>query len=292
MLNAARIMERVCPEAWLINFSNPSGIIAEMIARETKVRFAGLCNGPINTEKWLRKEAGDAERFDFDIVGLNHFNWVTRAEADGVDFVPNILKHEDSEAIRVSRGIPSGYVRYYYDRDGSVDQCKAKVTTRGEDCMEIEEKLLAMYRDESLDEKPALLDKRGGAMYSEAAVSLVDAIENDLNTVHVVNVRHGGMIPFLDEGDIAEIKCRVGKDGPVPLPLLSDDISGHIVGMVQAVKAYEKLAVEAGLSGDYDTGLAALLTHPLVGDYTKAKGVYDEMLAAHKEFLPQFTINP
>ena len=295
MLNIARIMERVAPNAWLINFSNPSGIIAQMLSQETKISFAGLCNGPIVTLKHL-KEATKATNFDFDFVGLNHFNWITKMQADGKDIFPcpqdkDSLKAygiNDSEWLHTIGGVTSGYLNYYYNRDSTVAYCKAQKQSRGEECMEIEEKLLELYQDENIKEKPALLDKRGGALYSEAAVSLVDAIENDLNTIHVVNVNHRGTIPFLDSDDIAEVKCRVGKDGPVPLPLLDSNINNHIVGMVRAVKAYEKLTVKAGLTGDYNTGLTALLTHPLVGDHARAKGVYDEMLEAHKEFLPQF----
>lgn len=288
LLNVARIMERVCPNAWLINFSNPSGIIAEMLAHETKVNAVGLCNGPILTIKHYYEQLGKPEKFDYDFVGLNHFNWVTRVEANGEDVMPGWLAGETNEVPRIAGGYYSGYINHYYNRVKTLKRLKEQKTTRGEDCMAIEEELLAMYQDENLNEKPPQLDKRGGAMYSEAAVSLVEAIENDLNTIHVVNVCQNGAIPFMDKTDVAEIKCRVGKDGPVPFPLINPHVSGHIIGMIRALKAYEKLTVQSGIKGDYHTGLAALLTHPLIGDYATAKGVYDEMLDAHKEYLPQF----
>ena len=295
ILNIARTMERVAPKAWLINFSNPSGIIAQMLSQETSIKFAGLCNEPINLEKRF-KEKTKAKQLEYDFVGLNHFNWVTKIQADGQDIFPCPKDKDPLKAYEIGDGawlhtiggIPSGYLRYYYDRDSTVATCKAQEKSRGEICMDIEEELLALYQDESIIQKPALLDKRGGALYSDAAVSLIDAIENDLGTTHVVNVNHRGTIPFLDEGDIAEVKCRVGKGGPIPLPLIDDKISPHIIGMVRAVKAYEKLAVRAGLTGDYDAGLAALLTHPLIGDRERAQKVYDEMLEAHKAYLPQF----
>ena len=295
MLNIARTIERLAPKAWLVNFSNPSGIIAQMLSQETNIPFAGLCNAPIGIARSLREKT-KATNLDYDFVGLNHFNWVTKVRADGKDIFPcpenmDSLKAygiDDAEWLHLIGGFPSGYLNYYYKRDETVANCKAQKLSRGEECMEIEESLLKLYQDESITEKPALLDKRGGALYSEAAVSLVDAIENDLGTVHVVNVDHQGVIPFLDAGDIAEVKCRVGKAGPVPMPLIDENVSEHIVGAVRVVKAYEKLTLKAGLTGDYDTGLAALLTHPLVGDYKRAKGVYDEMLAAHSGYLPQF----
>jgi 6-phospho-beta-glucosidase len=288
LLNVARTMERVCPDAWLINFSNPSGIIAEMLAREAKINAAGLCNGPILQEKYFFEKAGSPAKFDFDFVGLNHFNWITRVEADGVNLLPEWLKEDTDEVTRITRGLSSGYLNHYYNRAKTLQWQKEQKTSRGEDCMAIEEELLTLYQDENLNEKPPQLDKRGGAMYSEAAVSLIDAIENDLNTTHVVNVNHNGTLPFLDKGDIAEVKCRVGKNGPIPFPLINPEVSEHIIGMIRVIKAYEKLTVEAGVKGDYDAGLAALITHPLIGDYPAAKAVYDEMLEAHKEYLPQF----
>ena len=295
MLNIARTMERVAPKAWLINFSNPSGIIAQMLSEETNTSFAGLCNAPYNIEKELREKT-NATSFDFDIVGLNHFSWVTKVQANGKDIFPcpcnmDALKQygiDNGEWLHLVGGFPSYYLDYYYKRDETIANCKTQAKSRGEECMEIEEKLLELYQDENITEKPALLDKRGGAYYSEAAVSLVDAIENDLNTTHVVNVANQGTIPFLPPEEVAEVKCRVGKGGPMPLPLLDANINPHIIGMVQAVKAYEKLTLKAGLTGDYNAGLAALLTHPLVGDHKRAQAVYDEMLVAHKAYLPQF----
>ena len=294
--DVAKTMERVCGDAWLINFSNPSGIIAQMLSQTAKINFAGLCNGPINMLRFLKsKIEGD---YDFDFVGLNHFNWITRVVVGGKDVLPELvadgaLSREHGRACGeelygASGGISGGYLNYYYFRDEALEKLKTQKTSRGEDCMEIEKELLKMYADESLCEKPALLDKRGGAMYSEAAVSLIDAIENDRNDVHVVNVRNNGTLPFLDADDVAEVKCSVGKNGPSPLPLLNNNVSGHIAGYVRMMKEYEKLAVKAGLNGDRDAALAALTLHPLVGDYEKAKAVFDEMLLVHKNYLPRF----
>jgi 6-phospho-beta-glucosidase len=293
-------MERLAPNAWLINFSNPSGILAEMLEQRGGIRYAGLCNAHIGIEKTLRRKAGHPADFDYDYVGLNHLSWFTGVYANGKNIINDLFNDEeftwlaaspDTAFLRTIGGLPSYYLNYFYNRDKAVAEAKGRATTRGEDCMAIEEDLLKMYQDENLKEKPALLDKRGGAFYSEAAVSLVDAIENDLNSTHIVGTCHKGTIDFLPENETAEIKCTVGKNGPKPLPLLNPNISTHIIGLMQAVKAYEKLTVQAGLTGCYDAGLAALLTHPLIMDSVKAKGVYDEMLEAHKEFLPQYNKN-
>lgn len=144
-----------------------------------------------------------------------------------------------------------------------------------------------MYADEGLYVKPALLDKRGGHLYSEAAVSLAEAIYNDTGAHHVVNVRNGGALPFLEKEEVAEIPCVVGKNGAAPLPLSSPG-TRHMREMIRTVKAYERYAVEAALTGDRDAALAALLTHPLIGDFEKVHDCFDALLEAHAAYLPQF----
>ena len=298
MENIANIMEKSAnPGAWLINFSNPSGILAEMLTKRKGFNSVGLCNAPIGFEKTLRRKTHNPPDFDYDYMGLNHLSWITAVIANGKDVLPELLEDPefvhfasspDTEFLKTIGGIPSYYLNYFYNHEKCVADAKIRPTTRGEDCVAIEEDLLKMYQDETLTEKPALLDKRGGAFYSEAAVSLVDAIENDLNTIHVVNTINGGVLPFLQKDDVAEVKCVVGKDGPRPLPLINPNVNQHIVGLIQGVKAYEKLAVQAGLNGDYNAGIAALLTNPLVGDSARARAVFNELLEAHKEYLPRF----
>ena len=298
MSNIADVMEKcAAPGAWLINFSNPSSILAEMLVKRTGINAVGLCNAPIGFEKNLRHKTENPADFAFDYVGLNHLSWITGVTANGKDVIGDLLKDPEfthmagspnTDFLESIGGIPSYYLNYFYNHEKCVKEALERPTTRGEDCVAIEEDLLKMYQDENLVEKPDLLDKRGGAFYSEAAVSLVEAIENDLGTIHVVNTNHQGTLPFLADGDIAEVKCIVGKDGPKPLPLNNPNVNPHIIGMIQAVKAYEKLAVKAGLEGDRKAALAALLTHPIVGDSARAQGAFDDLLEAHKAYLPQF----
>jgi 6-phospho-beta-glucosidase len=199
-----------------------------------------------------------------------------------------IIPGKDTSFYKAVGGYPSSYLNYYYNREKTVEAATKKRLTRGEECVAIEETLLKLYSDESLVSKPTELEKRGGAFYSEAAVSLIEAIENDLGTLHVLNTDHRGTLPFLQNGEVAEVKCRVTKTGITPLPLMNPEIHPHITGYIQAVKAYEKLTVQAALSGDYSAGLSALLSHPLVGDFQKAKAVYDEMLIVHRPYLERF----
>ena len=153
--------------------------------------------------------------------------------------------------------------------------------------MEIEEQLLAMYGDPSLTVKPALLDQRGGHKYSRAAVSLIDAVANDRQNIHVVNIRNDGTLPFMDDGDIVEIAARVGAQGAAPLPLGETD-NRHIIGLMRIVKEYEKYTVKAALSGSRSDAMNALMLHPLVGDWSNALKCFEEMLQAHRLYLPQF----
>ncbi|SHL27296.1 6-phospho-beta-glucosidase [Anaerocolumna jejuensis DSM 15929] len=302
MMDIAKTIERLSPNAWFINFSNPSGIIAEVLLNNSDVKMLGLCNAPINMLRRAKEMLPEnTKKFDYDFVGLNHLFWLTALYADDKEILQNLflggyknnsLKNipevvYEEELLKAIKGLPVSYLNYYYFRDKMVKKCKEAEMTRGEECKLIEAELLELYKDTNLKEKPAVLDKRGGALYSEAAVSVVDAIENDRNEVHVVDVKNNGALSFMDKDDVIEAKCIINKDGATPLKL-NDFNNEHIIGLMQAVKAFEKLTVKAGIEGDYNAALGALLTHPLIGDYYKAKSVLDEMLEANKEFLPQF----
>jgi len=302
MMDIARKIEQLAPDAWLINFTNPSGLIAEAVLNNTGVKMIGLCNGPINMIRDIRKLLPEnTEHFDYDFVGLNHLCWITAVYADGKEILQDKLAKGielstlknipgikyDEALLKATKAIPIGYLNYYYFRDEQVRLCKEAEKTRGELCKEIEAELLKLYKDPNLKEKPAVLDKRGGALYSEAAVSLIDAIENDRNEIHVVDVKNNGAYSFMDDDDVVETKCLVNKKGATPIKLGNFD-NQYIIGLMRAVKAYEKLAVRAGLYGDYDAALAALMVHPLIGDYKKAKAVLDEMLEENREYLPHF----
>lgn len=302
MLQIAARIEALAPEAWLINFSNPSGIIADVLLNHTKVKTIGLCNVPINMINDARKLLPDEScTFDYDYVGLNHLSWITSVYSNGSDILPPQLSmglelstmknihHMGYEAdlLNAVKGMPSSYLNYFYLRDEQLKHYLDAEKTRGEECMEIERNLLDFYMDQTLDIKPKMLEKRGGSLYSTAAISLVDAIENDKNETHVVNILNNGALDFMDNNDVVEIKCVVNKNGAKPVKINGFN-NRHIIGLMKSVKAYEKLTIEAGLNGDYHQALSALLSHPLIGDYKKAKGALDEMLEANTDYLPQF----
>jgi len=191
------------------------------------------------------------------------------------------------EIIKLAGGIPSGYLNYFYHPRRNLEKLLAAKTSRGEDCLEIEERLLEMYQDANLYVKPAELSKRGGAMYSEVAVSLAESLWTDNKAVHVVNILNNGTLDFMEDDDVVEISASVGRDGAVPLPLKAP-VSRHIKSIMKTVKTYERYTVEAALHGSRDDAIRALMSNPLIGDTDAAKACFDEMLAAHKAYLPQF----
>jgi 6-phospho-beta-glucosidase len=191
----------------------------------------------------------------------------------------------DDELIALIPAIPSSYLSYFYLRDRHLQECLKAEKTRGEICVELESSLLEQYKNRELKEKPKELAGRGGALYSTAAVSVVDAIENDKNEYHVVSVKNNGALDFMEDDDVIEIKCLVNHKGASPVKIPKPD-NPFIKGMMQAVKAYEKLTVRAAVNGSRADALAALMVHPLIGDYCKAKAALDEMIAANSDYLP------
>jgi 6-phospho-beta-glucosidase len=301
ILELAKAMEELVPDAWLINFSNPSGMVAEAVLNNSSIKMAGLCNAPFKMVREAKALLGACDGFDYDFMGLNHLCWLTGVYVNGTEMLSKLLSMPLEESglanipdmeyspaqLRAMGGFPSGYLNYYYHRGEMTKKCLEAEKTRGEICLDIERELLEMYRDKNVCDKPALLEKRGGAYYSEAAVSLLESLENDRNDVHVVNVKNCGTASFLPPDAVVETRCTVGRAGICPLPPRKQS-SVHIQGMMQAVKAYERLAVKAAIEGDFEAALAALMTHPLTCDLECAEPALIEMLDANKKYLPRF----
>ncbi|MCL2056704.1 MAG: 6-phospho-beta-glucosidase [Oscillospiraceae bacterium] len=297
MLDIARRMEKLAPNAWLVNFSNPSGIVAQAILDHTNVKMIGLCNAPINMLAEIGKQLGGMD-FDYDYTGLNHLGWITSVRKDGkellseIDGSPGILQNipqisYDPKIMKAVPYMPNSYLSYYYRREQQIEKCLKAEKTRGEVCVELEASLMEQYKDPNLSKKPEELSKRGGAMYSTAAVSAVDAIHNGKGEYHIVNTKNNGAIPFLDDSDVVEVKCLLGKDKVTPVPIKPVE-NDYVKGLIQAVKAYERLAVKAAMAGCRETALAALMIHPLVGDFDKANAALDEMLEANRPYTDYF----
>jgi len=286
-------------DAWLINFSNPSGIIAEAALNYSDAKIVGLCNCAINMVKGIADVIGTYD-FDYEYVGLNHLSWITSVVKHGetenlvatlagkadTAMKNNPVAHLDPALMKAIPYVPSSYLNYYYARSEQVQKCLDAEKTRGEICLEIEEKLREKYSDPDLKEKPEELAQRGGALYATAAVSAAESLACDKNDLHVVAAKNNGAVPFMDDNDAVEVLCKLGKAGIEPQKV--SVYNEYVVGLMQAVKAYEKLTVRAALEGNRDIALAALMAHPLVGDIAKAVPLLEEMLEANKDYLPRF----
>lgn len=300
MLHIAERMKELCPNAWLINFSNPAGIITEALLNYSDVKMLGLCNVPFNMFKSIREKL-ELPNPNFTYVGLNHLSWITSIEQDGQDYLKTALEMGlnseamknipssgfSTELIEMVGAIPSSYLEYYYFNRKKFELLKNSELTRGEKCMQIEEELLQIYSDSALHTKPELLSTRGGANYSEVAISLVDAIYNDKQEVHVVNVLNNGALDFMENTDAVEVCAVVGKDGAKPIRVPSFH-NQHIIDYMRMIKAYERETVAAAVNGDENAAMRALLMNPLVGDYEAASQCFQELKDAHKDHLPQF----
>ncbi|MDF2908112.1 MAG: glycoside hydrolase family 4 [Herbinix sp.] len=300
MLEIAERMEVLCPQAWLINFSNPSGILAQALQNHTKIKTLGLCNVPINMFAGVEQSLGMSD-LDIEYLGLNHLSFITGIKQQGKDLLQEALAQGvqgqgmknipsegfSTELVQTIGAIPSSYLEYFYYREDKLKHLMEEKQCRGEVCVEIEEHLLEQYQQETLADKPKELEKRGGARYSEAAISLVDAIYNDKQEVHVVNILNQGALEFMAEDDTVEVSAVIGKSGAVPVSIHHFS-NTHVMELMKTVKAYERHTVKAAIDGDDDEAMKALLIHPLVGDYSKAKQCFEEMKLAHKAYLPRF----
>ena len=298
--NICKKIEEICPDAWLINFTNPSGIITDYVLNNTKVKCIGLCNVPIDMIDDIKENVGQDAKITY--LGLNHLSWITSViDGNGEEvlyklfdegFAPKVMANIvddgfDTDCHKACGGWPSSYLQYYYNRNAKLKHLKEDKRTRAQVCMEIEEQLLKMYQDEELCVKPALLDKRGGHKYSLAACSLIDSIANDKQDVHVVNILNNGTLPFMEDNDVVEIAAVIGADGAKPVPV-GHTWTRHMVALMTAVKTYEKYAIEAAMNGDDRAAYNAMMVHPLIGDFENSVACYKEMKDAHREFLPQF----
>lgn len=310
ILDIAKDIQEVCPEAWLINFTNPAGIVTEALLRYSDhKKVIGVCNVPIGLEFSFAKILGvEKNRVTVDFAGLNHMVYAERVYLDGNDVTGEIIKKitaQDAESqtmanikdldwdvafIKAAGLIPCPYHRYYYKKkdmlESELEEFK-KGETRAEVVMRLEESLFELYKDVNLQVKPEELSKRGGAYYSDVACNVINGIYNDKNTVIAVNTKNNGKLKQFDDGSAVEISCYVGKNGPVPVETVTE-LPIFAQGLTAQIKAFERLAAEAAFTGDYNTALLAMTTNPLVSDDIRGRELLNEMLIAHKKYLPQF----
>jgi len=280
-------------KAWIIDFTNPVGIVTRALL-DAGHRAIGLCNSAIGFQRSFASLLGVApERVALDHVGLNHLTWERAVMVDGADVLPGLIATHGEQiaghtglptSVMEDLGaVPSYYLRYFYAHDAVVAEQRAR-PSRAEEVARIERELLELYADPALDHKPDLLTHRGGAFYSEAAVDLLASLVGDTRDTQIVNVRNAGTFPFLADEAVIEVPAVIGADGAVPAPVTP--LAPPLRGLVAHVSAYEELAVDAALQGGKERVVAALLAHPLVGQYELADQLADRLIAENARFLP------
>jgi 6-phospho-beta-glucosidase len=292
---AERVRELAAPDAWIVDFTNPVGIVTRALLDHGH-RAVGLCNVAIGIQRLAaRLLEVTPDRILVDQVGLNHLTWVRAVRLDGRDVLDELMReHADELAAQAGQpraildelgAVPSYYLRYFYFHDDVLAEQQAGVP-RAATVAEIERELLDLYRDPKLVTKPPLLERRGGAYYSEAATQLVTSLASGDGAIQVVDVRNNGTLAGLADDDVVELPACVDREGATPLP--QGPLAPELLGLVQHVAAYERLAVAAAVSGERTLVHKALLAHPLIGQVPQADELVESLLAEGAEHLPQF----
>ncbi|MGM0578642.1 MAG: 6-phospho-beta-glucosidase [Myxococcota bacterium] len=292
-LDLARRMDDLCPDAWMLNFTNPSGLVTEALLNHGRDKVVGLCNVPIEMHMEIAAVLGrEVEEVSLDWVGLNHLGWCRRVLVDGEDVLPGMIEQIESGVagpanlpeLRYPDGflkalgmIPSSYVRFFYATDEMLQVIQAKKKSRAQEVMELEERLLALYRDPDQDTLPDLLSERGGAWYSRLAVDIVGALASETPSVHIVNTLSRGAVEGMPDDASVEIPCTLSRDGVVPNDCGA--VEEEILGLMRHVKSYERLAVEAAVGRSRQKAYMALVANPLVPNARVAKQALDRLVA-------------
>ncbi len=307
-LKIAADMERLCPDAWLLNFTNPSGMVTEAILRHSRIKAVGLCNVPVIMQKGITTllQCADEKEVVMQVAGLNHFIFVRQILHKGKEWLPEVIAEINagrdplvprnippfrwpSHLLQGLGMIPCAYLRYYYMKDDLLRQELAEAGgegTRGEVVKQLEKILFDQYRDPHLAVKPKALEGRGGQYYSEAACELMNAIYNDKRIIMHVNTRNNGAINGLPDDCAVEVSSLITASGPLPLnvaPFPEDTLR-----LLQLMKSFERLTIEAALTGNRHTAWRALMLNPLIVSGEKLELALDEVIAENRQWLPAF----
>lgn len=332
ILEIVEDMKRLCPNAWLVNFTNPSGMVTEAVIKYGKWdKVVGLCNVPISCRKMVGKALDkNEEELFFKFAGLNHFHWHRVWDVDGTEltdkaiqklyvendglrkFGANATRAKEEEEKAAKRAADAGvaniknisfvaeqiqdlgylpcmYHRYYYITDDMLEDEIADFKengTRAEVVKRTEAELFELYKDPNLNIKPKQLEQRGGQYYSDAACELINSIYNDKGTVIVVSTKNNGVIDCLPDNCAVEVTARVYKDGIKPFP--QDPFPKEARGILQLMKCFEEMTIEAAVTGDYNKAIHALTLNPLVNSGHQVKVMFDEIIRENWDYLPQF----
>ena len=308
LMEIAEDIHTICPGAWMINFTNPAGMVTEALLKHSKhKKVIGVCNIPFNMRHSVAEILAVApEDVKIEFVGMNHFVFGQKVFVKGIDRTKEVLEKLVNENLDYSPAnivnlgwsktfiestglLPNPYHQYYFQtKDVLEKDLKAyeEHGIRAEVVQELEESLFEIYKNPSLYDKPKELEQRGGAFYSDVACSLMDSIYNNKEDIQTVNTFNNGTISDLPDDSVIEVNCVITKDGPKPIAIGS--LPYAIKGIVQQMKAFEELVIRAAVTGNYNDAYLAFVMNPLLADEKRSKVVLDELLEAHKEFLPQF----
>lgn len=304
-LEIARAIERLSPKAWVLNLSNPAGIVTEAFFKHTALRTLGFCNIPINTTYALAEVLGvPPAKVRLDSFGLNHLSWVRRVFVNGGELLqPLIAETRDRESVLYQRGvvddfmepdflralalIPSWYVRYFYFPEQTLEEDRREAQSKGEKDMQAEARLHEIYSTTGYaDEARRILASKGGAQYYLPVLQAIHAIVNDSGEVIVADVRNGTALPDLPPDVCVEVPARIYRERAEPLPVGAMPL--NVRGLVQTVKTYEELTIQAAVRGDRQIAIEALMANPLVGSFGKASKFFERVLENERTYLPQF----
>lgn len=306
IVEIANKMAEFCPDAWLLNFTNPAGMVTQAVLDHSKhQKVIGLCNGPINTKMAIAKLA-EVEPSELDVTfkGSNHMVFVTDVLHKQKSIISDVIMKMNNQAsdslafknvnnevwntqlLTSLQMIPSSYLKYYIKTEQLLEEQLSSELCRGQVVKEVETELFAKYRDQELNEKPKELEKRGGALYSTAAINLINSLYNCDNSVHTINVRNGNSIPNLDPNFVLEINCKITSDGPVPIAV--GDLPGPVHGLVNTIKEYETSIGRCALDGDYQAVIRLGVFNPLSTNDNNVVDAINELFVAHKKYLPNF----
>lgn len=308
LLEIAEDMADICPEAWLINFTNPAGMVTEALLKHGQhKRVVGVCNIPFNMRTGVAEVLGcSVEEVEIEFIGLNHFVFGRRVTVNGEDRTEEVLEklqdpnNQYSPANIVSEGwskaflsafhmLPNPYHSYYFKGEDMLSKSLKDYKdngTRAEVVQEVEKELFKKYENEALDVKPEELEQRGGAYYSDAACSIMTSIFNNTNDIQTVNTLNNGTISDLPDDAVIEVNALIGSQGPRPLSIGKLPLS--VKGIIQLMKNFEELVIEAAVTGNKHLVYQALVINPLVREEQLAETLLNDLMEAHKNELPQF----
>ncbi len=306
-LDIAKEMEQLCPNAWLLNFTNPSGMVTEALIKHSTIKTVGLCNVPVNMELGAAKML-DAERKDItmQIAGLNHLVWARKVLHKGEDKLGELIEQLlggndqmmpknippfewDAELIRSLNIVPCAYLRYYYQSRDILDKefaASENSTNRADLVAKVEQQLLEIYKDPMLDTKPKLLEERGGAYYSEAACELMSSIHNNKRSIMHVNTRNNGAIQGLPDDCAVEVSSVITSSAILPLNV--EPFDSDTLRLIQQMKEFETLTVKAAMTGNIATAKRALILNPIVDSGSHIEEALQETIRENLDFMPAF----